>query len=145
MGGDTLDQLPMWAKALVESERVGHLGLLDGDGRPRVLPVTYALCESAAWTIIDNKPKRPGTEPARIRWLRRRPHAALTIDHYADDWSALGWLQLIGAVDILEVSAHQVALAALADRYVQYRADPPPGPLLRLRPERALWWRAAGE
>ena len=36
-------ELPSWALALVESSRVGRLGLLDDDGWPRVLPVTYAL------------------------------------------------------------------------------------------------------
>ena len=83
---------------MLENERVGHLGLGDSRGRPRVLPVTYALCEGAAWTIVDNKPKRAGTEPARIRWLRERPRAALTVDHYDDDWSMLAWVQLIGEI-----------------------------------------------
>jgi hypothetical protein len=32
-----LDDLPPWARAL-ERERAGHLGLIDGDGQPRVQP-----------------------------------------------------------------------------------------------------------
>ena len=32
---------------------MGHLGLLDDGGRPRVLPVTYAIHEQALWTAID--------------------------------------------------------------------------------------------
>lgn len=129
---------------MLEDERVGHLGLLDSRGRPRVLPVTYALCEGAAWTIVDNKPKRTGAEPARIRWLRERPPAALTVDHYDDDWSSLAWVQLIGDIAIIEPLAHQAALGALTRRYPQYEADPPPGPLLRLSVSRVVWWRAAG-
>ena len=128
---------------MVENERVGHLGLLDSRGRPRVLPVTYALYEGAAWTIVDKKPKRAGTEPARIRWLRERPEAALTIDHYDDDWSSLAWVQLIGEIATLEPRAHEAALVALTRRYPQYKTDPPPGPLLRLSVARAVWWRAA--
>jgi PPOX class probable F420-dependent enzyme len=128
---------------MLENERVGHLGLGDSRGRPRVLPVTYALCEGAAWTIVDNKPKRAGTEPARIRWLRERPRAALTVDHYDDDWSTLAWVQLIGEVAILEPVAHRAAVGALTRRYPQYAADPPPGPLLRLSVARVVWWRAA--
>jgi PPOX class probable F420-dependent enzyme len=139
----TLDELPAWARAVLEDERVGRLGLLDTQGRPRVLPVTYAICEGAAWTIVDNKPKRPGAEPARIRWLRKRSDAALTVDHYEEDWSALAWVQLIGEVAILEPVDHQAAIAALSRRYPHYEADPPPGPLLRLGVGRALWWRAA--
>jgi PPOX class probable F420-dependent enzyme len=128
---------------MLDRERVGHLGLLDSRGRPRVLPVTYALWEGAAWTIVDNKRKHPGTEPARLRWLRARPHAALTIDRYDDDWSSLAWVQLVGEVAILEARSHEGALAALVHRYPQYEDDPPPGPLLRLSVERAVWWRAA--
>lgn len=128
---------------MLDRERVGHLGLLDSQGRPRVLPVTYAVCEGAAWMIVDNKPKRPGTEPARLRWLRARPHAALTVDHYDDEWSSLAWVQLVGEVAILEARSHEAALGALVHRYAQYEADPPPGPLLRLSVERAVWWRAA--
>jgi hypothetical protein len=91
---------------------------------------------------VDNKPKRHGTELARLRWLRQRPRAALTIDRYDENWSALAWVQLLGDVAILEARDHDEPVAALTRRYRQYEADPPPGPLLRLTPVRALWWRA---
>ncbi|HET8638905.1 MAG TPA: pyridoxamine 5'-phosphate oxidase family protein [Solirubrobacterales bacterium] len=143
MAGATLEELPAWTRAMLDRERVGHLGLLDSRGRPRVLPVIYALWDGAAWTIVDNKPKRQGTEPARLRWLRARPQATLTVDHYDDDWSSLAWVQLVGEVAILEARSEQGALGALVHRYPQYEADPPPGPLLRLSVDRAVWWRAA--
>lgn len=135
--------LPPWARALLEQGRVGHLGLLDDSGRPRVLPVTYAIHEQAVWTAVDNKPKASGREPARVRWLRERPGAALTVDHYRDDWSQLRWVQLIGTVSVLDGPPSGPVLEALSRRYSQYRDDPPPGPVLRLLPERTLWWRAA--
>ncbi len=122
---------------------MGHLGLLDGDGRPRVLPVTYAIHEQAVWTAIDNKPKASDRELARVRWLRERPSAAFTVDRYEDDWSRLCWVQLIGTVSIIEGPPEGPILDALCGRYPQYLDEPPPGPLLRLSPERALCWRAA--
>ncbi len=128
---------------MLDDARVGHLGLLDSDRRPRVLPVTYAIHEQAVWTAIDNKPKLPGREPARVRWLRERPHAALTVDHYDDDWSLLRWVQLVGTVTVIEGPPVGPVLNSLTRRYRQYREDPPPGPLLRLVAERTLWWRAA--
>ena len=72
------------------------------NGRPRVLPVSYAIHEAAVWTAVDNKPKRPGREPARVRWLREHPHAALTVDRYDDDWPELRWVQLIGEIAVLD-------------------------------------------
>jgi PPOX class probable F420-dependent enzyme len=128
---------------VILTARVGHLGLIDANDRPRVLPVTYAIYESAAWTAIDNKPKRPGHEPARVRWLRERPSATLTIDLYDDDWSALRWVQLIGEIAVIEGAATGGVLDALTQRYPQYRAHPPPGPVLRLSIQRTVWWRAS--
>jgi PPOX class probable F420-dependent enzyme len=120
---------------------VGHLGLLDDHGRPRVQPVTFALCGGAVYSAIDQKPKRPG-EPARVRYLRRHPEAALTVDVYDDDWTRLAWVQLLGRVEVLRAADDPDAMATLAAKYEPYRADPPPGPLLKLVPERALQWRA---
>ena len=131
--------LPAWAQLMLKSERVARLGLLDDTDRPRVLPVTFALAQGAIYSAIDNKPKR-SSEPARLRFLSRRPEAALTVDHYEDDWSQLAWVQLLGRVELLEQD--EDGMAALTAKYGQYRSDPPPGPLLKLVPERALHWRA---
>ena len=39
--------------------------------------------------------------------------------------------------------APRAGLEALRAKYEPYREEAPPGPLLALRPERYLWWRAA--
>ncbi|MGZ6651047.1 MAG: pyridoxamine 5'-phosphate oxidase family protein [Solirubrobacteraceae bacterium] len=136
-------KLPRWACSLLASSRVGRLGLLDDDGAPRVLPVTYAITGESLVTAVDQKPKRrSGQELARVRWLRARPTAALTVDHYDDDWSALAWVQALGTVRVLDAAGAPEAMAALAERYEPYRSDPPAGPLLVLEPERLLWWHA---
>jgi PPOX class probable F420-dependent enzyme len=138
----TLENLPQWARLLLEDERVGHLGVIDDAGHPRVLPVTYAIDGGAVWTAVDNKPKRRGGELARVRWLRQRPQAALTVDRYDDDWSQLEWVQLIGEITVIDGAPTGGVLDALARRYPQYRSDPPPGPQLRLLTARAVWWQA---
>jgi PPOX class probable F420-dependent enzyme len=134
--------LPTWAHELIEAERVARLAFSDGEDRPRVLPVTFALADGAIWSAIDRKPKRT-PEPARVRWLRRRPDAALCVDRYDDDWSRLAWVQLLGRIEVLERDAAGAGLRALTAKYSQYRDEPPPGPFLRLAVERALHWRAA--
>jgi PPOX class probable F420-dependent enzyme len=143
-GGRSLARLEPWERQLIDDERVAHLGLLDDRDRPRVLPVTFAIADGCAWSAIDSKPKRPGRLPARIAFLRRRPQAALTVDRYDDDWERLAWVQILGTVAILEASAGRGGVAALAAKYPQYRDAEPPGPLLRLEPERVLSWRASG-
>jgi PPOX class probable F420-dependent enzyme len=140
--GSEATELVAWAKELLESARVARLGLLDLEGAPRVLPVTFAVAEGRIWTAIDQKPKR-AEEPARLRFLRREPRAALTVDRYSDDWDQLAWVQVLGPVSILEPADGAAGLSALTAKYEQYRAEAPPGPLLALDPQRYLWWRAA--
>jgi PPOX class probable F420-dependent enzyme len=137
-----LAQLPGWADDLVAASRVGRLAFLDDDDLPRVLPVTYALAEGSVWSAIDHKPKR-AAQPARLRYLRRRPQAALCVDHYEDDWERLAWVQLLGRVDVVEAGEGAAGLDALVAKYPPYRERRPDGPLLRFEVDRALHWRAA--
>jgi PPOX class probable F420-dependent enzyme len=134
-------ELVAWANELLEGARVARLGLLDAEGAPRVLPVTFAVAEGRIWSAIDRKPKR-AEEPARLRFLRRDPRAALTVDFYSDDWDELAWVQVLGRAEIVEVSDGAPGLEALQAKYEPYRNEAPPGPLIALQPERYLWWRA---
>jgi PPOX class probable F420-dependent enzyme len=124
---------------LLGEARVARLALLDEEDLPRVLPVTFAVWEGAIWSAIDQKPKRTA-EPARVRRLRRRPEAALLVDRYDDDWARLAWAELRGPVTVEPLGP---ALEALVAKYPQYGGARPPGPLLRLAPERFAAWRAA--
>jgi PPOX class probable F420-dependent enzyme len=139
----SLEKALPWACELLRTERVGRLGLLDDDGHPRVLPVTFARLGGELWSAIDDKPKRvPGSELARVRWLRARPNTALTVDRYDEDWTKLAWVQLLGHAEIVEVGGRDDVLDAIAERYPQYREHRPRGPLLRLTPTRVIYWRA---
>ena len=114
-----LDTVPGWARELVARARVARLGYLDGEDRPRVLPVTFAVADGLVWTAIDEKPKRR-PEPARVAYLRRRPEASLLVDEYDDDWTRLAWVQLLGRVDIVPIDAAPEAVEALGAKYSQY-------------------------
>jgi PPOX class probable F420-dependent enzyme len=127
----------------LDDARVARLGLIDDRGRPRVLPVTYALVHGQLVTAVDHKRKQVSPERiARVRWLRAQPAAALTVDHYEENWSRLRWVQAIGAVTICDAASAPDAIAGLMERYEPYRERPPSGPVLALAPERLLWWRS---
>jgi PPOX class probable F420-dependent enzyme len=152
MAAANFGDVPPWARDLVDRSPVARLGYLDDRDHPRVLPITYAISGDALWTAIDRKPKQvPPERIARVRYLRRRPEATLCVDHYEDDWTRLAWVQAIGSVEVVELGAGDgkgavdTALEALTEKYAAYRAEPPDGPLIALRPERVLCWRAAGD
>jgi PPOX class probable F420-dependent enzyme len=140
-----LETLPDWARELLAAERVARLAFVDDGDRPRVLPVTFAVAGDAVWTAIDDEKPKRAAEPARVRYLERRPDAALLVDVYDDDWARLAWVQLLGHVDVLPVDSSPEAIAALAGKYEQYAKHTPPGPLLRLTADRALHWRATDQ
>ena len=111
-----------------------------------MLPMTFAVLGAEVWSAIDDKPKQQtGEALARVRWLKARPQSVITVDRYDDDWTRLAWVQVLGATAIVQVASHDHVLAALAERYPQYRQSPPPGPLLRLTPERVVCWHASDE
>ena len=141
MAPGPLDELPDWALGLLHEGRVARLGFVDDADRARVLPVTFALAGGALWSAIDWK-RKDRREPARLRYLRRRPEATITVDHYEEDWGALAWVQVLGKARLLDDA--EGGLEALRAKYAQYLARPPAGPFIALEPQRALCWRAAG-
>jgi hypothetical protein len=68
---------------------------------------------------------------------------ALLADHYAEDWTALWWVELRGDATFLEGTAAGAALDALAARYAPYRDHRPPGPVVAVTPRRWTWWSAS--
>src|SRR3954451_24623088 len=48
----TIDQLPGWARAVLDEQRVARLAFTDDRDRPRVLPVTFAVVAGAVWSAV---------------------------------------------------------------------------------------------
>lgn len=108
-------------RRFIASRPVGHLATASAAGVPHVVPVCFAVTESAAYITIDAKPKRG--QPMRLKRVRNieeNPVASLVIDRYSDDWSQLGWVMLHGPAEILaQGQEHDHAQALLRARYPQ--------------------------
>lgn len=126
--------------------RVGRLATADRTGRPHVVPVCYAIRDEALYITLDEKPKRQGITPKRLRNLAENPEAAVIVDHYDDDWSRLGWIMLRGRAEILRGGEeHDAAQMLLRGRYPQYRMmDLCPLAVIALRISRVTTWGAIG-
>jgi PPOX class probable F420-dependent enzyme len=128
----------------LEAAPLGRLATADAEGRPHAVPVCFALLGDDLVTPIDEKPKSaPPGELRRSRDVRANPRVALVVDHYCEDWSALGWLQVRGTAGHLEPGEpdHDRAVAALRAKYDQY-ADHAleERPVIRVRPGSVLSW-----
>ena len=137
----------MWQKQerkYVETAQIGRLATADTEGRPHVVPVCFALVDDHVVTPIDEKPQR--VSPNKLRRsqdIDENPRVALLVDHYADDWSQLGWVQVRGMATLCtsDEVPHSPGVAALRRKYDQYADhDLENRPLIRIKPGSVQSW-----
>jgi len=148
------------ARAFLAGARRAILATVAPDGRPRLVPVCFALAPDddargrpILYTPLDEKPKRVGDphQLARVRDLLVRPDVTLLVDRWDEDWQHLAWLRLDGTAALVEPDAsqhheHAAAVAALRAKYPQYaRQDLEGRPLIRVVVARTRAWQAHEE
>lgn len=120
--------------------RVARLATAGADGRPHVVPVTFALRGDRLVTAVDQKPKST-ISLRRLRNIAENPRVSVLADHYSDDWTGLWWVRADGRAELVgDAVAGQAAVADLAAKYEQYRDDPPAGPVIRIAVESWTGW-----
>ena len=132
------------ARRLFAEARVARLATVDASGRPHLVPIVFAAAGEVVFSAVDAKPKRT-TRLRRLENVRQNPRVALLADHYDDaDWTALWWVRADGVASVLEEAEPEArrGIALLAERYAQYRAAPPGGPVLAIAVERWSGWHA---
>jgi PPOX class probable F420-dependent enzyme len=139
---------------LLDQARRAVLGTITSNGRPRLVPITYAAAEAndelIVYFALDDKPKSVADphDLARVRDIREHPQVSVLIDEWQEDWTRLAWLRLDGRAALLEADGNESAEHALAarllrERYPQYadhRLDE--RPIIRITIERAVSWAA---
>jgi len=125
----------------LQSQRVGHLATADANGRPHVVPVCFAYVDDRIYIAIDEKPKR-SLRLKRLRNIEANPEVAIIFDRYDEDWTRLGWVLIRGTAAVLGYGPeHARALAALREKYPQYRAMAlEERPVIRITVERVSSW-----
>jgi PPOX class probable F420-dependent enzyme len=109
----------------VGEARVARLGTVDAQGRPHLVPICFVLASDILYSAVDRKPKR-SPRLKRVENIRANPEVTVLVDHYEEDWSRLWWVRLRGRGRVLEAGEERErALTLLAEKYPQYRAEPP--------------------
>ena len=132
------------ARERFAAARVARLATVAPDGRPHVVPVTFAVAGDEVVTAVDHKPKRT-LALKRLANIAANPRVALLADEYDEDWSRLWWARADGTARIAEPGSdeHARLVAPLAARYEQYTGSPPAGPAIVVAVERWSGWAAA--
>lgn len=132
------------ARVLFGTARVARLATVGADGRPHVVPITFALEGDTLYTAVDHKPKRT-TRLRRLDNVVANPRVSVLADHYDEqDWSALWWVRADGVARIVASNdpGRAGVSALLKARYEQYRRRPPTGPAIAVSVSRWSGWRA---
>ena len=132
------------ARALFAGARTATLGSTGADGRPHLVPCVFAVDGDQVYSAVDGKPKTT-RQLQRLANIAARARVSLLADHYDDaDWSALWWVRADGVARVVAAEDAQPALRLLRERYLQYRSQPPEGPVIEVAVEHWSGWRASG-
>ncbi len=109
------------ARARFAGSPVLRLATAGADGRPHLVPCTFAVDGAGRVAIgIDNKPKS-SRELRRLRNIAENPQVSLLADHYADDWGQLWWARADGVATVERAGEeHAAHWALLKAKYPQY-------------------------
>jgi PPOX class probable F420-dependent enzyme len=130
------------ARRRLGSARVAVLATVSEDGRPHVVPFTFALDGDVIYSAVDAKPKST-RDLRRLSNIRRDPRVSVLADCYDEDWRALWWVRADGAAATIGDPAEMTGpLRLLAGRYPQYHASRPAGPVIAIVVTRWTGWSA---
>ena len=131
------------ARQHLSEARVARLATIDPQGKPHLVPVTFALEGDTIYFAIDAKPKRT-TDLQRLRNIAANPSVCLLADHYEEDWTSLWWVRVDGTARIVDDAARAGrGLDLLAARYPQYQRARPQGPVVAISIDRISGWASA--
>ena len=126
-------------RARVAQARVARLATVRPHGRPHLVPCCFVLSDEVLYSAVDTKPKST-VALRRLDNIRAVPWAAMLIDQYDDDWTALWWVRIDGRARLIDSGPEfDHALQLLAEKYEQYLRDTPPGPVIAID---VTGWRA---
>jgi PPOX class probable F420-dependent enzyme len=118
-----------------------RLATAGADGRPHVVPCTFAVDGSGRIVIgVDNKPKA-SANLRRLRNIGENPRVSLLVDHYADDWTQLWWVRADGTAAIeIAGTEHAEHWTLLRAKYPQYADQVLDGPVIVVTVEHWSGW-----
>ena len=122
---------------------VARLATIGRDGRPHIVPITFAMGDDELYFAVDHKPKRT-VNLQRLRNIEANPAVSVLVDHYENDWSKLWWVRMDGQARIVDAGERRdQAIGLLCARYEQSRSVPLAAPVVAIAVQRMRGWSAS--
>jgi PPOX class probable F420-dependent enzyme len=144
-GGMSPDDIRPADRDRITAARVARLATIRPDGRPHLVPVTFAVLPTSDERLqlafaVDHKRKRTAALQ-RLTNIAARPDISMLIDGYDDDdWDRLWWLRIDGTATIAVDDG--AAIDALQEKYDQYKELRPTGPVVLITADHIASWSA---
>jgi len=127
----------------IDGAQVARLATVGRDGRPHIVPITFALDDDTIYFAVDFKPKKTA-DLQRLRNIEANPSVSVLVDHYEDDWTKLWWVRVDGSARIvIDGAVFEKGIALLTQRDSPYRSARPAGPVVAIAVERMTGWSAS--
>jgi len=132
------------ALEFLTGSRVARLATIRPDGRPHIVPITFAVTDSTIVTMIDHKPKTT-SRVQRLRNIEANPSVSVLVDQWAEDWERLRWVRADGTARIHSGDdVWRKAREALIAKYTQYADQPPKGVAIAISIDGVTCWASSG-
>ena len=132
------------ALEFLANSRVARLASIRPDGRPHIVPITFAMTGWTIVTMIDQKPKTT-TRLQRLRNIEANPSVAVLVDEWSEDWQHLRWARADGTARIhADDDVWQESREALLAKYSQYSDQPPEGVAIAISIDGITGWASNG-
>jgi len=132
------------ALEFLTGSRVARLATIRPDGRPHIVPITFAVTDGTIVTMIDHKPKTT-SRVQRLRNIEANPSVSVLVDQWAEDWERLRWVRADGTARIhSEDDVWRKAREVLIAKYTQYADQPPQGVAIAISIDGVTGWASSG-
>ncbi|AMW21043.1 PPOX class F420-dependent oxidoreductase [Mycobacteroides chelonae] len=132
---------PADARSRFRTATVARLATVHASTVPHLVPVTFVVADDVICWAVDHKPKSRN-DLQRLRNIAANPAVSFLVDHYDEDWSALWWARADGIARTLD-EPDPAWISLLANKYRQYRENPPAGPMVLTDVSRWSGWTAS--
>jgi PPOX class probable F420-dependent enzyme len=134
---------PDEARRRFAAEPVARLATITPEGRPHVVPVTFALEGDRIYSIVDEVKPKSRLLLTRLRNIEANPRVSLLVDEYHEDWEHLWWVRADGMGRIAPDGPDwDRAKAVLTSKYPRYAQATDFGPATIVEVERWTGWAA---